>query len=115
MGGMTDQFIDRIAELAGQTTRSLDLLAAVIEESGLAAQAATLRSISRLHAKVALDCMVETQPIEISRYNLSERLLRSINEIDDISADLLNRGRPGHSALSEAAMILRQALSSQPE
>lgn len=112
---MTDRFIDRVAELAGKTTRTLEQVARDLDESGLTAQAATLRSISKMHAKIACDCLVETQPIEVERFRLSDRIEKSIDEIEEIAADLLNRGKPGHSELSEAAELLVRARKQQKD
>ena len=112
---MTDRFTDRVAELAGQTTRTLKEVAAACDDSGLVAQASTLRNIADLHAKIALDCLTETQPIEVERYNLIDRIQKTIEEIEEISADLLTRGKKGHSELSEAASILHRALAQQDQ
>ena len=110
---MTDRVIDRVAELAGQTTRTLEQVARVLDETGLVAQSATLRSIAKLHTQIALDCLTETQPIELQRYNLPERIEKSIQVLDEIAADLLSRNKTGHSEISEAASLLRQALHQQ--
>ena len=107
---MTDRFIERVAELAGQTTRTLEQVSRVLDEAGLSSQAATLRSIARLHAQIAMDCLTETQPIEVERYNLPERIQRSVQTLDDLSADLMSRNKPGHTEISEAAGLLQQAL-----
>lgn len=110
---MTDRFTDRVAELSGQTTRTLKQIANECAESGLVAQASTLRSIAELHAKIALDCLVETQPIEAERYNLIDRITKAFDEIEEISADLLNRGKRGHSELTDAAALIKRALDHQ--
>lgn len=112
---MTDRFVDRVSDLAGRTTRTLEQVCADLEEVGLYAQANTLRNISREHAQISVDCLVETQPIEVQRYNLKERIERSMEEVQEISADLLSRGKPGHSEMSEAADLIGQAMEQQSE
>ncbi len=112
---MADRFTDRVADLAGQTTRVLTQIAMVVEESGLLAQASTLRDISKLHAQIAIDCLIETQPIELERYNLPQRIAKAIEEVEEISADLMSRGRSGHSEMSDAAALITQALHQQSD
>ena len=110
---MADRFIDRIAELAGQTTRTLEQVATILLESGLDSQAKTLQTIARLHAQIAIDCISETQPIALERYNLPERMRKTAKEIEEISTDLMTRGKVGHSELSEAIDLINKALDKQ--
>jgi len=112
---MTDPFIDHVAELAGQTKKTLEQLANELDEAGLQAQAAILRVIAGQHKKLAHDCLTTTQPIDIVRHDMTARLSKSIEEIEEISAELLTRGRSGHSELSEAAGLLKRALDRQPK
>lgn len=110
---MTDPFIDRVAELSGQTNKTLEQVAEDLEASGLPTQARTLRVMAKMHMSLAHDCLTTTQPIEIFSHDLSVRIRRSIEEIKEISADLLTRGKGGHSELSEAAELLQRAVDQQ--
>lgn len=110
---MADRFTDRVAVLAGQTTRTLQQIAKELEESGLPAQANTLRSIAKLHAQIANDCLIETQPIELERYRLNDRMASCVEEIREISADLMARRKPGHGEMSDAASIVEHVLERQ--
>ena len=110
---MADRFTDRVAVLAGQTTRTLLQMAKELEESGLSSQAATLRNISNLHAQIANDCLIETQPIELERYRLVDRLAKCIEDVQQVSADLMARRKPGHGEASDAADILEHVLAQQ--
>ena len=110
---MTDPFIDHVAELAGQTKKSLEQIADELDESGLEAQASILRVMAGQHRQLALDCLTTTQPIDIARHDLVTRLLKSIEEIEELSAELLTRGKKGHSELSEAATLLQRAVDQQ--
>lgn len=110
---MTDPFIDRVAELAGQTKKTLEQLADEIGEAGLQAQASTLRVIAKQHERLAYDCMTTTRPIEIVHHGLSVRIRKYLVDIDEMATDLLARGKPGHRELGEAAALMRLALTKQ--
>lgn len=110
---MADLFLDRIAQLAGKTSRTLKQVAEDLEGLGLASHASTLKQISSLHEKIAYDCMAETQPIAMKRYDLRERMIKTIDEISEISEELSQGGNPGHEELEEAVGLLLQALGRQ--
>ena len=105
---MTDKFIDRIAELAGRTARVLDSLAVSVEEVGLAPYADTMRRVANEHRKVALDCLVETQPISTRRVSIGRQLRDLAEEAKQVAAELMKRGIPGHDSVSESAMMLEE-------
>lgn len=104
--------MDRVATLATKTKAALDEVAEALEDadSGLEAQADTLRVIAEQQRQLAHDCLTETQPIDIARHSVTVRMMKTIEEIQDISAELLSRGKPGHSELSEAATLLQRGL-----
>jgi|GEM_PF-3954827 len=106
---MVDRFVDRVANLAGLTSRTLEEIAKVIDETGLP-HAATLRQLAREHSKIALDCLVETQPIEVERFNIGDRIETSVRLLQELASDMMARGKDGHSEVSEAAELLRLAL-----
>lgn len=110
---MTDRFIDRVANLAGDTTRVLKQTADALEQSGLVTQANILRRVAALHEQIALDCLIETQPIEVARFQLPERIAKQAEALKDLAADLLERGHPGHSEVAEAAELLENALKNR--
>lgn len=102
---VTDRFIDRVAELAGRTARVLEQLAKTIEDgdAGFEAQVDQLRRVAEEHRKVALDCLVETQPIALRRVSLGRQLRDLAEEARQVAAELLQRGVYGHTEASEAA------------
>ena len=106
---MVDRFIERVAELSGQTCRTLEELAKVMDESGLP-HASVLRNIAKTHAQIALDCLSETQPIEVQRYNLTDRIKMIIKSMEELSSDLLSRNKRGHAEVDEAISFLRLVL-----
>lgn len=106
---MVDRFIDRVAELAGRTARVLDEIARECDEVGLSAQAAVLRRVADEHRKIALDCLVETQPIEVRRIPLGTHLRNLAEEVRQVSAELMERGVPVHQGTSEAAEQLYES------
>ena len=112
---MTDPFIDRIAELTGQTKRTLEQVANDLEGAGLEAQASILRSVAKQHGQLAHDCLTITQPIEIARHNLRARVTKLLDETQELSAEMMSRGKEGHSELSDAAALLERALEKQDQ
>jgi len=110
---MVDRFIERVAELAGRTSRVLKQVASELEEEGYVTQPGLLKAIAKSNEALAHDCSTVTQPIDVSRYNLTDRLKRIIEEADDIAADLLSRGKVGHNELSTVSEMLREIMGSQ--
>ena len=110
---MTEPFMDQVAELAGQTTRTLEQIAEDLDMSGLGAQATTLRTIASLQRKLAHDCLTTTQPIDIARHDFVVRLLRAIEEIENISDELMMEGRGSSSELLEAVSLLQSVVDQQ--
>ena len=110
---MTERFMERVADLAGRSSKAIDKVAGELEARGMVTQPGLLRTIAKSHRKLAIDCMTTTQPIEISRYDLTKRIEVIMNECKEIAAELLNRGEPGHNELAEAAELLQQALDDQ--
>jgi hypothetical protein len=110
---MTDRFVDRVADLAGRTTRALNSVADKLDaaDAGLEADAQLLRGIATQQAKVALDCMVETQPIELERRAPAKHLRDLAEEARQLAATLMSRSLPGHDGASEAAEYLEQTAS----
>jgi len=53
---------------------------------------------------------VETQPIEVQRFAIDERIETSIRILQELSADMMSRGANGHSDVEEAADLLQSAL-----
>lgn len=104
--------MDRVATLASKTKAALDEVAEKLEsaDAGLESQAATLRAIAEQQRQLAHDCLTETQPIDIARHSITVRLMKALEEIEDISAELLTRSKPGHNELSEAATLLQRGL-----
>jgi len=120
---VTDRFIDRVSELAGRTKRALDQVAEVLQRvedekgAGIEAYIVTLQRIANEHAKIALDCLVETQPLELLRLQPDKRLEKMAEDAREIATDLLTRRIPGDGRvedaatyLSEAAQVVRQEL-----
>lgn len=103
---MTDVFLDRVSQLAGRTARVLDAIAQVLEEQELVNQAKTLRRVADDHKKIALDCLTETQPIEVRRLPIGRQLRNLAEESRQVAAELMQRGIPGHTKISEAAQEL---------
>ncbi len=108
---MVDRFIQRVADLAGRTSRVLKKVAAELEEEGYVTQPGLLKVVAKSNEALAHDCSTKTQPIDVDRYNLTERLRKIIEETDDIAADLLSRGKIGHNELSEASGLFRKVLN----
>lgn len=106
---MVDRFVERVANLAGLTCRTLEEIAKVQDEAGLP-HGETLRQLARQHQQVALACLTETQPIEVQRYRTAERIETNIRALRELSADLLTRGKQGHNEIEEAADLLQLAL-----
>lgn len=106
---MVDRFVDRVANLAGLTSKTLEEIAKVADEAGLP-HGNTLRRLAREHSKIALDCLVETQPIEVQRFAIHERIETSIRILQELSADMMSRGEKGHNDVEEAADLLQSAL-----
>jgi hypothetical protein len=110
---MVDRFIEKVANLAGRTAKALDTLASELEKEGFVTQPGILRAIAKSNRSLANDCATTTQPIEIGRYNLTARLKKIIYESRDVAADMLERGKPGHNELSEAADLMQSILDDQ--
>ncbi len=108
---MVDRFIQRVADLAGRTSRVLRKVADELEEEGYVTQPSLLKAVAKSNEALAHDCSTKTQPIEIGRYNLTERLKKIIDETDDIAADLLSGGEDGHNDPSEAGGIPSKAMN----
>jgi len=106
---MVDRFVERTANLAELTCRTLDEIAKVQDEAGLP-HGEILRQLARQHKQMLIACLTETQPIEVPRYRTSERIETSIRSLRDLSADLLARGKEGHNEIEEAADLLQLAL-----
>lgn len=85
---MVDQFVDRVAELSGRTTRTLKQVAEQLYEVGLDSQGRLVARIAEEHAKVALDCLVETQPIDIGRLGYRKRILSLIRDLENLASDM---------------------------
>jgi hypothetical protein len=106
---MVDRFIERVADTAGRTARALRKVASEIDESYVT-QRGLLNTIAEANDKLSHDCATSTQPIDVERYNLPERLKKIIEELDNVAADLLSRGIIGHSDLSEASSAIRKVV-----
>jgi len=85
---MVEQFVDRVAELSGRTTRTLKQVAEQLYEAGLDPQGRLVARIAEEHAKVALDCLVETQPIDVGRLNYKKRIKVLIRDLENLASDL---------------------------
>lgn len=107
---MVDRFVEKVAEFAGKTARTLEEIASVFDEIGLEEHGKKLREIAKQHSQLALDCLTETQPIEVQRYRIPERIQANVRILRELSADLLTRGKPGHNEIEEAADLLQSAL-----
>lgn len=110
---MTDKFRDAVSELSERTARTLDEVSEKVYEAGLLEPSNTLNSLSEQHKKMVHNCLVETQPIDAIRYDLNRRFRNDIEELRELAADLLSRGKPGHDQISEAAELLEEALGLQ--
>lgn len=112
---MTDRFIERVAELAGQTKRVLLSVAQELESAGLSGQASTLRTIADAQSQLAIDCLSTTQSIEPNLFQFKKRIKKNVKDLQELAADLITDNRPGHSEVSEAANILERVLEDQPQ
>lgn len=105
---MTDMFLDRIAELSGQSARVLDDVANGLSELGLDPYADTLRKVANEHKKIVYDCLVETQPIATRKVTLGNRLRHLAEVSKEIADEFVKRSFPGHEALRDAATQLEE-------
>lgn len=110
---MVDRFIERVASLSTRTVNVLDRVSDELKEAGFVTQHELLRIISDAHRRLAQACMSDTQPIEVERYNLTNRLKKIIDEARDVAADMLSRRRNGHSDMSEAADLIQKVLDNE--
>ncbi len=110
---MVDRFLERVANLAGRTSRALDKVASELEKDGYITQPGMLRAIAKSNSALAHDCATTTQPIEVERYNLTNRIKKLKEEADEVAADLLSRGKQGHNELSEISVLAQRALELQ--
>jgi len=111
--GMVDRFLERVANLAGRTSRALDKVAKELEGDGYVTQPGMLRAIAKSNRALAHDCATTTQPIEVERYNLTARLKKIMDESREVAADLMSRGKPGHNELSEASDLIEKVMNMQ--
>lgn len=64
---MADRFLERVAQVSGDTARALKEISKLLEEMGLEAQAKLCERIAEEHRQIVYDCLVDTQPIETER------------------------------------------------
>lgn len=102
---MVDRFVDRVAELSGRTTRTLKLVAEQLYEAGLDPQGRLVARIAEEHAKVALDCLVETQPIDVGRLNYAKRVKVIIRDLENLAADLELANKDFQSVLASIVRL----------
>lgn len=110
---MVDRFIERVASLSGRTVKVLERVSDELRQAGFVTQVELLKVISDAHRRLARACISETQPIEIERYDLTERLKKIIDESRDVAADMISRRRPGHSEVSDAADLIQKVLDEE--
>lgn len=105
---MTDPFTDRVADLASRSAQAMKELADRLQESH-PADADLVRKMGLEHAKVARDCLTETQPLDPDRRSPGRQLRDLAEEARQVAATLAIRHIPGHDAASEAAELLENA------
>lgn len=110
---MVDRFLERVANLAGRTSKALDKVATELEEAGFVTQPGMLRAIAKSNQDLSHDCSSTTQPIEIARYDLTSRLNRIMDESREIAADMMSRSKAGHNELYEASELIEKVLDMQ--
>lgn len=63
---VTDEFTNRVANLSGETIRMLEHILRLLETEGFVAEVAMCQTFIDKHKKLAYDCAVVTQNIEVS-------------------------------------------------
>jgi len=111
---MVDRFVDRIAELSGRTTRTLKQVAEQLYEVGLASQGRLIARIAEEHAKVVLDCMIETQPIDIARLGYAKRIKHMVRDLENLASDL-ELAKKNFQPVLASIVRLKKALDQFPE
>lgn len=111
---MADRFSDRVAALAGETTRALNEVITTLRAAGLTCDAELLASLSESHTRVAIDYLEETQPLVIARDNFEGRLRSHGARLQEISADMLALGDERfHSVATLAGALVTLAESAR--
>ena len=63
----TDEFTNRVANLCGDTVRMLEHIAKLLEDEGFVAEVDMCERFIEKHKKLAYDCAVITQNIELPK------------------------------------------------